>query len=275
MWTPSATTVGTASGVSQPRPYSSSAFQKNRNPPTPASSAQPHGDGPDMRGQLTGGVAVDESEAHQVDVDGGRVVLERHRYDMRQVVALRHPVDAEHHAGHVHPGAQQERHQLGDVRRLGGQPRHGHREAHVEQRLEQQGRQREQPGGPGVLTEADQDHDQRAHGEQQLLELLEGERYRQGGAGEVQGPYEAEIAGDRAGARRDRVRGERPDEDAGHQERDEVRYVALGLEQHAEDEVVDRRVEQRGHDLPDLAELRLAVLRGQPGGGEGGDEVPP
>ena len=51
--------------------------------------------------------------------------------------------------------------------------------------------------------------------------------------------------------------------------------AAPGVQQQAEDQVVDRRVQQRRHDLPELAELGLAVLRGQPGGGERGDEVPP
>lgn len=73
----------------------------------------------------------------------------------------------------------------------------------------------------------------------------------------------------------DRRAGEGPDEDAGDQERHEVRHPVLRLHQDAEDEVVDRRVEQRGHDLPDLAELRLAVLGGELGGGERRDEVPP
>ena len=39
---------------------------------------------------------------------------------------------------------------------------------------------------------------------------------------------------------------------------DEVVDAPAGADQQAEDQVVDRRVEQRGHDLPELAEPGLA-----------------
>ncbi len=73
----------------------------------------------------------------------------------------------------------------------------------------------------------------------------------------------------------DRVGREGPDEHARDQPRDVVRRAGLVAHQDAEDEVVHRRVQERGHQLPDLAQLRLAVLRGQLGGGERGDEVAP
>ncbi len=233
-------------------------------------------DRPHVVRQLAGVEAVDEGVAHQVDVDGGRVGLEDRDHPVRPVVvALGQLVDAPHHAGDIHPGAQDERHQLRDVRCLGAHPGHDHRDAGVEGELEHQRRDRQQPGRGDRHAEAEQDHDQRGHREQQLLELLEAERERQRGPREVQRPHQAQVAGDRAGARQDRALRERPDEHARHQERDVVRHALLGAQEHTEDEEVHRRVQERVHHLPDLAQLRLAVLRGELGGRERGDEVSP
>src|SRR3954471_11437071 len=59
--------------------------------------------------QLTGVEAVDQGEAHQVDVDGGRVGLEHRSHPARQPAVLPGQlVDAPHDAGDVHPGAQHE-----------------------------------------------------------------------------------------------------------------------------------------------------------------------
>ena len=53
----------------------------------------------------------------------------------------------------------------------------------------------------GDLPEAEQDHHQHAHREQQLLELHQAERDGQAGAREVQRPDQAQVARDRPGAR--------------------------------------------------------------------------
>src|SRR5690242_1423084 len=55
------------------------------------------GDGPYVRGQVGGAVAVDEREAHQVHVDGGRVRLE-HPGDPLGA-AGEHGADREHDTG--------------------------------------------------------------------------------------------------------------------------------------------------------------------------------
>src|SRR5689334_9014989 len=67
----------------------------------PAQCVRPH-----MVRELAGLEAVDQREAHQVDVDGGRVGLQQPLDDMRGAVVLEHLADAPHDAGDVHPGAQ-------------------------------------------------------------------------------------------------------------------------------------------------------------------------
>ena len=127
---------------------------------------------------------------------------------------------------------------------------------------------------PWLLPEAHQDDGQRSERVQHLLQLLQGQSDRQAGPGEVQGAHQPEAARDRLRPDADRLRGERPDEHAGDEERDEVRNTAARAEQQPEHDVVDGRVEQRRHHLPELAQPRGAVLRGEPGRGEGGDELP-
>ena len=63
----------------------------------------------------------------------------------------------------------------------------------------------QQPADSDGYCRSEQDDDQRAHREEQLLELLEQNDDGQRGAREVQRPHEPEVAGDGAGAGQDRA----------------------------------------------------------------------
>jgi hypothetical protein len=162
-------------------------------------------------------------------------------------------------------------------RRLRAHTRHGHRETGVEEELQRQYRNDQQPGQARVAAEPhhhDEDHD---HREEELLKLLKREGDGQRGPREVQGAHQAQVAGDRPDTGHHRALGEGEHEHAGHQERDvrTVRHAPAGLQDEAEDQVVHARVQQRSGDLPQLAQLGLAVLRGELRLREGEDEVTP
>ncbi len=92
----------------------------------------------------------------------------------------------------------------------------------------------------------------------------------------MQRAHQAEVPGDRPHARHDRALREGEHEHARDQERDVhvPRHAPGRLQDDAEDEEVHGRVQQRGGHLPELPELRLAVLGRQLRLGEGQDEVP-
>ena len=127
----------------------------------------------------------------------------------------------------------------------------------------------------GQRFPADQhDRDQHHKPDQHLLQFHDHVGQRQRGAREVQGADQLKVGAHHVRARHDRPLGEREHEHAGEQERRVVLDAARGLEEHAEDQVVHARVQQRGEHLPELAELRLGVHRDVPRGGVADDEVP-
>src|SRR6266567_633672 len=95
---------------------------------------------------------------------------------------------------------------------------------------------------------------------------------------QARGNGRALISGRLSGMTRDVVmnaRGEVEDEDPGDEEGQEVRHTAAGVQDDAEDQVVDGGVQQRGEHLPQLAQPGLGVHRDVARGGEAHDEVPP
>ncbi len=127
-------------------------------------------------------------------------------------------------------------------------------------------------GGSPAMSDDDEQHGER---QDQLLQLDQHVAQRQARPGKVQRPDQRQRVPDHLGGRDERPLGEVEHEDAGDQERDVVRDAPAGVQQHAEDQVVDARVEQRGEHLPQLAEPGLGVHRDVPRGGEAADEVTP
>ncbi len=181
---------------------------------------------------------------------------------------------AVHDPAEVPPDAGQERHELADVVQFGADPGDDQGRPDVEQSLQQQYREGQEPvpGQRFTVAEHDDGHDHQ--GQHELLEFHDDVGQRQRRAGELQRADQRQVVVHDPRADQDRPLGEGKDENADDQIRDVMLHAAVGLEQDAEDQVVDRAVEQRGEYLPDLAEPGVGVHRHVPGGRVGHDEVP-
>ena len=132
-------------------------------------------------------------------------------------------VDAVEHAGAVHPGAHDERHELLEVGELGAEPGHHHRQPGVEDRLQQQRRDQQQPLAGDRL--AGDQHDgrparpSRRPGCWNWISVID---ERQAGPGEVQRPDQPRLPLIAWMPAVDRGLGEAEDEHAGAQVGDEV-----------------------------------------------------
>jgi len=91
-------------------------------------------------------------------------------------------LDAEHDARGVHPGPDQEGHQLAEVVRARAQPGQEQAHAHVEHGLQRQRRDGQQPVPGQRLASAQHDGGEHDHGKDQLLELDQHVTDRQAGA---------------------------------------------------------------------------------------------
>ena len=147
--------------------------------------------------------------------------------------------------------------------------------ADIEDRLQQQGRDRQQPvpGDRLVAERADEDDGQDRHRQQHLLELDHHVRERQARARELQRPDQRQAVGDHGRRRDDGPLGEIEYEHAGDEESQVVGDTSVDLQQHAEDQEVDAGVQQRGEHLPELAQPGLGVHGDVAGGGERDDEA--
>src|SRR5690348_4917805 len=211
---------------------------------------------------------------YQADIDRGGVDLQQVR-DRRMMPQRADRLDAEHDPGGVQPGPDEERQQLAEVLRAGAQPGQAQAHAHVEQGLERQGGEGEQPV-PGQRLARDQhDHGEHDHRHDQLLELDQHVSDRQAGPREGQRPDQRQAVRHDPGRGDERPLSEVEDEDPGDQEGQEVRHAAAGVQDDAEDQVVDGGVQQRGEHLPQLAEPGLGVHRDVARGREAHDEVAP
>jgi len=182
--------------------------------------------------------------------------------------------DQVHHAAEVAGDAQEERDQLGDVRHRAAEPGDDQRRPGVEHRLQQDRRDQQQPVDAWVLSADHHDDGDDDHADQHLLEFDDHVRERQRGAREIERADQLQVRPHHVGAGHDRPLAEREHEHARDQERRVVGHAPGGLEQQAEDQVVDARVEQRREHLPELPEPGLGVHRDVARGGVADDEVP-
>ena len=183
-------------------------------------------------------------------------------------------LDAEHDAGGVEPGTDDERQQLADVVEPGppGGPA-GRRAADIEQGLQQQDRDDQQPVPGNRLTDREhgsEDHDQR---DGELLQLDQHVAERQAGPGEVKRPDQRQAVEHHPRGDDERALREVEDEDPDDQESDEIVHAPAGVQDEPEDQVVHGHVEQRRQDLPDLTQPGLGVHGHVARGGETGDEI--
>src|SRR6266568_1309497 len=211
---------------------------------------------------------------YQADVNRGGVDLQQVS-DRRMMTQRADGLDAEHDPGEVQPGPDEERQQLAEVVRAGAQPGQAQAHTDVEQRLERQGRDGEQPVPGQRLARGQHDHGEHDHRHAQLLELDQHVPDGQAGARERQGPDQRQAVWHDPGRGDERPLGEVEDEDPGDEEGQEVRHTAAGVQDDAEDQVVDGGVQQWGEHLPQLAEPGLGVHRDITRGGEAHDEVAP
>jgi hypothetical protein len=183
--------------------------------------------------------------------------------------------DHVHDAAEVPGDPQEERDQLADVGQAAAHPGDHQRRADVEQRLQDNYRDQQEPVLRRVLVAADHDDEQHHQADAHLLQLDDHVGQRQRGTGEVQRADELQVDPHHRGGGDDRPLGEGEDEHARDQERRVVRHSLGLLEQEAEDQVVDARVQQRREHLPELAQLRVGVHRHVARGGVAHDEVAP
>src|SRR5215469_4375236 len=190
-------------------------------------------------------------------------------------VDQRERLDAEQHPRQVQPGSHDERKQLADVIEARAPAGENQPPAEVEQRLQDQRGYGKQPV-PGERLTGDQD-DREQHGERddELLQLDQHVPERKAGPGEVKHPDQRQAVVHHPRCDEERPLGEVEDENPGDQEGDVVRYAPAGVQQLAEDQEIDRHVQQRGEHLPQLAEPGLGVHRHVHRGGEASDEMAP
>jgi hypothetical protein len=128
--------------------------------------------------------------------------------------------------------------------------RQAERTPDVEQGLHRQDRQDQEPVPGERLAIGEDDREQHAERQQQLLKLDDHVAERQAAAGERECPDQRQVVPHHHRRGDTDALGEVEHEDAGDQERDVVRHSPADVEKHAEDQEVHGGVQQRGQYLP-------------------------